>query len=317
MRRSLVFGLILAALWSGVAQAQEKINYGTAIKLSAVYYLPVLAAQEKGFFQKNGLDVTWVPAQSGPDLQRDLATGAVQMGSSTGATDIPAIAKGVPSVIVASMQPSDDFAVWVRTNSRFQKPEDLKGAKIGVSRLGGAEHAYGRLVAHGLGLDNGIQFVSTGGVQESVAVLTTGGIDGVVLSPHQMIDLLLQGRVKALVQLEKYEKQPWLSYTVVASKEFVAKEPDTVKRILASLWEADRFIMSPAGKAWAIGKLKEENHYSDAAAQKIYDILNLSSDGKFEKQAVQNVADFMVAYDLIKASDVKSVDSLYTDQFVR
>ena len=74
--------------------------------------------------------------------------------------------------------------------------------------------------------------------------------------------------------------------------------------------------MSPEGKPWALAKLKEVSHYSDAAAEKLYGILNLSSDGKFEKQAVQNVVDFMVDYDLLKASDIKSVDSLFTDQFV-
>ncbi|HKT18405.1 MAG TPA: ABC transporter substrate-binding protein [Stellaceae bacterium] len=317
MRRSLGFGLILLALSVGVAQAQEKINYGTAIKFSPVYYLPVLAAQEKGYFQKNGLDVTWVPSQSGPDMQRDLATGAVQIGSSNAGTDIPAIAKGVPAIIVANLQPTDDFAVWVATNSRFQKPADLKGAKIGVSRLGGAEHAYGRLVARGLGLEKDIQFVSTGGVRESVAVLTTGGIDGVVLSPNQMMDLMLQGRVKSLVPLSAYQKKPWLSYTVVANKSFVAKEPGTVKKILASLWDADRFVLSADGRPWALAKLKEVSHYSDAAAERLYALLNLSTDGKFQKQAVENVVDFMVDYDLLKKGDVKSVDTLYTDQFVR
>lgn len=317
MRRSFLFGLILAALTLGGAHAQEKITYGTAIKFSPIYYLPVLAAQEQGYFKKNGLDVTWAPSQSGPDMQRDIATGTVQIGSSNAGTDIPAIAKGVPAVIVANLQPTDDFAVWVPANSRFQKPADLKGAKIGVSRLAGAEHAYGRLVAKSLGLQNDIQFVSTGGVQESVAVLTTGGIDGVVLSPNQMIDLLLQGRVRQLVALATYQKQPWLSYTIVANKAFIAKEPETVKRILASIWAANGFIMSPEGKPWTLAKLKEVSNYSDAAAERLYSLLNLSRDGKFQKQAVQNVLDFMVEYELLKPSDVTSVDNLFTDQFVR
>ncbi len=315
--RSFLFSMILVALSISTANAQEKINYGTAIKFSPVYYLPVLAAQEQGFFKKNGLDVTWMPSQSGPDLQRDIATGTVQIGSSNAGTDIPAIAKGVPAVIVANLQPTDDFAVWVSSNSRFQTPADLKGAKIGVSRLAGAEHAYGRLVAKGLGLESAIQFVSTGGVQESVAVLTTGGIDGVVLSPNQMMDLFLQGRVRQLVQLATYEKQPWLSYTIVANKAFIAKEPDTIKRILASIWEANHFIMSPAGKPWALAKLKEVSNYSDAAAEKLYSMLNLSPDGRFQKQAVQNVVDFMVEFELLKASDIGSIDNLFTDQFVR
>ncbi len=233
MRKTFVLGLIVLALSTSNLFAQEKVVYGTAIKLSAVYYLPVLAAQEQGIFKKNGLEVEWVPTQSGPDLQRDIASGAIQIGSSTGATDIPAIAHGVPSIIVANLQPDDGFQVWVRTDSRFQKPEDMKGAKIGVSRLGGAEHAYGRLVAKGLHIaDSDIQFVSTGGVNASVAVLTTGGIDGVVLSPHQMVNLYLQGKVRPLVPVSRFETQPWLSYTIVANRDFVQKEPGTVKKVI-------------------------------------------------------------------------------------
>ena len=317
MRTSFLFGMFLVALSASNLAAQEKVVYGTAIKLSAVYYLPVLAAQEQGFFKKNGIEAEWVPTQSGPDLQRDITSGAIQIGSLTGATDIPAIAKGVPSVIIANLQSEDGFAVWVNTKSRFQVPLDLKGSKIGVSRLGGAEHAYGQLVARGLGIAPDVQFVSTGGVSESVALLTTGGIDGVVLSPHQMVDLQIQGRVKPLLTVNKYEAKPWLSYTIVAGTDFVAKKPDTVKRVVASILEANRFLMSPAGKPFAIAKMKEVHHYSDEAAAAIYEILDLSKDGKFEKKAIQNVVDFMVNYDLMKATDISSIDKLYTDKFVR
>ena len=109
-------------------------------------------------------------------MQRDFAASAIQIGSSIGSADILAIARGVPVVIVANLQSSDNFAIWVAGNSRIRAPQDLKGAKLGVSQLGGAEHAYGRLVAKRLGLtNNDVQFVGTGGIQESLAILITGG----------------------------------------------------------------------------------------------------------------------------------------------
>ena len=74
------------------------------------------------------------------------------MGSSNGGTDIPAISRGVPAVITANLQQRDGFAFWVLTNSRIKTPQDLKGAKIGVSRLSGVEHAYGLLAVKHLGL---------------------------------------------------------------------------------------------------------------------------------------------------------------------
>ena len=317
MRLSVVIGLILSTLSVTTGWAQDKVRYGSAIKLSPVFYLPILAAQEKGIFKKNRLDVEWVPSQSGPDLQRNLASSVVQIGSSTGGGDIPAIGRGVPAIIVANLQSNDDFAVWILGNSRLQKPEDLKGAKIGVSRLSGAEHAYGRLVAKQLGLTNDIQFVAAGGVRESIALMLTGGVDAVVLSPHNLIDLQIQGRVKELLRVGSYEAKPWLSYTIIAAKAFVEKQPDVAKRTLNSIFEANRFIMSSDGRPWTIAKMKEENKYSDQAAEVAYTTLSLSPDGKLEKEAVKNVVNFMAEFGLVNAADVSNVDTLFTDQFVR
>ena len=296
--------------------ALDKISYGTAVKLSPVYYLPVLAGQDHGIFKKNGLDVEWVPANSGPDFHRALAAGAVQIGSSNSATDIPAIGRGAPSVIVADLQTADNFGIWVSTKGHINTIQDLKGAKIGVSRLSGAEDSYGKLVASKAHIE-GMQYTASGGVQESMALLLTGGIDGVVLTPHQMIDLKLQGKVKEVAEVEKYKPQPWVSYTIVAAKDFVAKQPDVAKRVIHSILEANAYITSPAGKPWALAKMKEISHYSDAAAPAVYDETALSKDGKIDRAAVKNVVDFMVQYNLIKASDVQNVDTLFTDKFVK
>ena len=39
-------------------------------------------------------------------------------------------ARGVPEIIVADLQAPENFFVWVRTDSRIRKVEDLKGARI-------------------------------------------------------------------------------------------------------------------------------------------------------------------------------------------
>jgi ABC-type nitrate/sulfonate/bicarbonate transport system substrate-binding protein len=310
-----IAGLVLLLLGVPDGAAQESLKYGSAVKFTPVFYLPVLAAEEQGIFKQHGLAVEWFPARSGSDLQRDFAAGAITIASSTGTADILAIAHGVPTVIVATLQSGDNFAVWVAASGRIRQPQDLKGGKLGVSQLGGAEHAYGRLAAERLGLTNDLQFVSTGGIQESLAILLTGGIDGVVLTPSQMINLKLQGKVRDLLQVET--AKPWEAYTITARKEFVAQQPDTVRRVVTSIVEANRFIMSAAGKPWAIAKMKEESKYSDEAAEAIYATLDLSQDGKIDRQAIRNVADFMVKYDLLKAPAAPPIDTLFDDMFKR
>lgn len=312
-----LLGFILLTLSAPNLSAQEKLKYGSAIKFSPQFYVPVLAAEEKGIFKRNGLDMEWFPSQSGTDLQRAFAASAIRIASSMATADILSIARGVPEVILASLQSNDDFAVWVSTKGRIQKPQDLKGAKLGVSRFGGVEHAYGQLVAKQLGLAKDVQFVSTGGIKESLAVLTTGGIDGVVLTPGQMINLQLEGRVKALLQVQDYLPKPWTAYTIVARRDFVQKEPDSVRRVVRSILEANRFAMSKEGKPWVLAKMQEISNYSVEGANLIYDALDLSKDGKLEKEAIKNLSDFMVEYGLMKAAEAPSMDTVFTDQFIR
>ncbi len=314
--RAAVLALAALLLTAPNLAAQEKLKYGSAVKFSPTYYLPVLAAQEKGFFKKHGLDVDWFPARSGPDLMRDFASGVLPIGSSTGATDVPAIGRGVPAVIVANLQSADNFGIWVPTNSRIHQPKDLKGATLGVSRLSGAEDAYGRLVAERLGIAKDVKFTATGGIRESLALLTTGRIDGVVLTPNQMTPLRLQGKVRELLKVETYAPQPWLSYTITARRDFVDNHTETARNVVQSILEANRFIMSPEGKKWAVATMEKQSKYSPAAAEAIYATLSLSPDGKFKPGALKNLTDFMVHYGLLKGSELPPLDKLVTDKLV-
>jgi NitT/TauT family transport system substrate-binding protein len=311
-----LLALFAASLSTSHAGAQDALKYGSAVKLVAVYYLPVLAAQEQGFFKQNGLDVEYFPSQSGTDMQRALAASAIKIGSSGAGSDILSAARGVPVVIVANLQSYDDFAIYVASNGRTQKPQDLKGAKIGVSRFGGLEHAYGQLVAQQLGLGSDIQFVSTGGINESLALLTTGGIDAVVHIPDTTMNLVLEGHIKPLLRVRDYLPKSWAASTIVARKDFVEKETDTARRVVQSILEANRFIMSPAAKPWVIAKMQQMNNYTPEAANIIYSSLALSPDGTMPQDAIKNLTDFMVAHGLIKAAEAPSLDQMYTDRLL-
>ena len=85
----------VAAAMIGPAVGQEKLKIGSAVQVFPPYYLPISAAQEKGIFKKNGLDVEWMPSQSGADLTRAFAASAIKIALSAAATDTLAIARSV------------------------------------------------------------------------------------------------------------------------------------------------------------------------------------------------------------------------------
>src|ERR1700683_1800588 len=307
----------IAAALVGPAAGQEKLKIGSAVQVFPPYYLPIIAAQDKGIFKKNGVDAEWLPSQSGADLTRAFAASAIKIALSAAATDTLAIARGVPVSVIGNLQSYDDFAIWSSTKGRINKGDDLKGAKIGVSRFGGLEHSYAQLVAKNLGINESVQYVSTGGINESLAALVTGSIDAVVLPVANMLTLKLDGKVREIAQIRSYLPKEWISYTVVAQKDFIANEPSTVRKVVQSIFEANRFIMSAEGKPWAVAKMKEINNYSDEGAAGSYETLGLSQDGKIGREGLRNLLGFMSEYTILKKDEVPPVEKIVDDQFVK
>jgi len=297
--------------------AQEKLKIGSAVEVFPPYYLPIYAAQEKGIFKKNGLDVEWAPSQSGADMTRAFAASAIKIALSAAATDSLAVARGVPLSVIGNLQSYDDFALWSASKGRVAKGEDLKGGKIGVSRFGGLEHSYAQLAAKKLGIEKDVQFVSTGGINESLAALVTGAIDAVVLPVANMLTLKLDGKVREIAEIKTFLPNKWISYTVVAQKDFIAKEPATVKAVVQSIFEANRFIMSAEGKPWVIAKMREINGYSAEAASASYDTLALSETGRIGTKGFENLLEFLSDYQMMKKDEVPAVGKIVDDQFVR
>jgi len=75
MAKKLVFGVVLAIISSFgyVGHAVEKLNFGTATKTSPHYALPMVAAEEKGFWKEQGLEVEGIPFSSAGAMFRAIA----------------------------------------------------------------------------------------------------------------------------------------------------------------------------------------------------------------------------------------------------
>ena len=59
--------------------AAEKVKIGTPLKFQAVFAMPMLAAEEKGFWKQQGLEVEWVPFTGEVPMQQAVATGVLQL----------------------------------------------------------------------------------------------------------------------------------------------------------------------------------------------------------------------------------------------
>ncbi|MDX2272329.1 MAG: ABC transporter substrate-binding protein [Cyanobacteriota bacterium] len=90
-----------------------------------------LVAQEKGFYEQEGLKVTLLPIGDQSPIQT-VAVGGADFGT-TWITDLlTARAQGLPVVHIAQMFQKSGYAMVALKSTNISKPEDFKGKKIGI-----------------------------------------------------------------------------------------------------------------------------------------------------------------------------------------
>lgn len=297
--------------WLGAA---EKLKFATSVRAYSVFYLPALAAQEKGFWKENGLDTEWVPFSAGGAMVPAVAAGEINVALASVTLIAQAAARGIPVWAVSNLYPKEEFYVYVRADSRFKEPRDLKGAKMSVSRFGAIQHAYGRTVTRALGLEKDVRLVATGGIAETVAALRTGAIDALVLTRDQMINFKIAGEVKELVTVSSYLPKDWVDMVMMARKDFSEKNPDMVKKMVKALLQSLDFIQK--NPRWAIGTMKRESGFSEEAARTLYEGFRFTRDGKMEKSAVESVRNFLMEYGIVPKDKTPPATELYTERFL-
>ena len=127
--------ILLLVISASSALGAEKIKIGY---LRIVMSLPTFLAQEKGLFEKEGLDVELIPFNSGTAIIDALVTGRIDVnacGSTAGywfaEQNVPGRFKifltyGTPSI------ENPSFVVIVRKDSPLKDLTDLKGKKVGT-----------------------------------------------------------------------------------------------------------------------------------------------------------------------------------------
>lgn len=293
--------------------AAESVKMGTSIRAFSVYVLTFAAGDEKGIWKRHGVNVEWVPFKGGAAQYRAVAAGSLKLGLGPAVSEIRAIARRVPMVIVMEYQSRQEFFVWVQSASRFKKPADLRGAKVGISRFGGAQHAYGLAAIKALGLEKETKFIAAGGISATLAALKTSKIDAMVQPLEIMVKMKVKGEVRELLSVADHLPRPWPAHMAFAHNNLVKEDPQTIKKVLAGLLDISAFIGKNPG--WAVAKMEKELGYPKDAAKLIYDEYRLNKDGKINPQGLKNVTDFLVEFGLIPKDKAPELDKIYTTQF--
>jgi len=168
--------------------APERIALTVAYSSLVASQSPSWIAKDAGIYDRYGLDVNLVYISSAQQNVAALLSGETDVAISGGTGIITPTLQGADIVTFAGTK--NQLAGRIMARPEIQSVADLKGKRVGVTRLGGNSHYIGivALQRYGLSPDRDVIFIGAGGTPEIVGALTAGSLDaGVIVSPGDYV----------------------------------------------------------------------------------------------------------------------------------
>lgn len=217
--------------------ADKLVGIHSAIAISQS--LPWIA-REAGIFRKHNLDFDLV-------LMRSAATAAAAMVG--GETDVGLI--GGIGIVSAYVQGAQDFVIVgavknILTHSiiakpEIKRPEDLKGKRIGVNRIGSNNHYFAIQVLQRIGLDpvRDVIFRQTGGDSADLIALLNGSVDASAMLTYGQ-NAVAQGFHYLVYGPDL--RIPYAAAAFATRRSVLSRRPQVIGQFMHSMAEASRIF---------------------------------------------------------------------------
>lgn len=233
-----------ASSTSSTASATKTINITVAQAVKTLIYLPLYVAKDKGYFAKQGLNVSILTASNGANAVSDVEAGSAQFSlqdpmigvlANLKGADVKSVAEvvnGVPSWIVAS------------NSSNIKTVSDLAGKTIASANIPntGSYLLQDQLKTLGLTSKVSIDYVQIG--SES-APLLSGQVPAAVVEEPDLARLMAMPNKYHLVQSFTSRKSGGYAYSsIVTSSAYLKSHSSVVARFVKALDQAEQAISS-------------------------------------------------------------------------
>ncbi len=184
-------------------------------------------AMEAGYFKDEGLDAEDVHIASSSRAIPALIAGDVQFSNADGNGLVQSVVQGADVKAVVGETNRLVFSVMVAPG--INSPQDMKGKKLGITRVGSSTHtaALQALAIWGLKVDEDVALVQLNEVPNILAALEAKQIDAGVVSPPTNTRAKASG-YKELINLAT-DGPEYVSVTIATTNKFIKENPEAVK----------------------------------------------------------------------------------------
>jgi NitT/TauT family transport system substrate-binding protein len=234
--RRLLLGAIAAAVLAGsvAAQAADKVTLRTNWLFYGSHSIFLLGI-DKGFYAKEGIDLTVKQGNGSGNAVRLVANGDSDFAYGSAVTMLNLAAQGAPVIAVATIDARGADAVLANPDSGIKDWKDLEGKNVlttagaGVNTLFPVAAKNHGVDADRISLTNVAENALVSSYLQGLAPAMLGGMD------DKPAEIKANGG-KPPVLLDYGVPQP--GYAIVASKKMVAGNPDLVRRFVKATLEA-------------------------------------------------------------------------------
>ena len=230
---------LFALLWQVCAICEsfgeDRIRIGVPLFPTVSY--PVFIAQERGFFEKNGLKGEIIRINSEPTTYQALISGDIDATSGAPTGLVQSNIQGVPVVSLGSWDNLVSYTMITR--EKVDDLSQLKGKKIGINRLGGKSSLVLRVMLEEAGLNTSkdVTLLQLGGSQERLAALIRGGIDA---AP---VDFAFEPKMKQLgFHLVTGRKTPFMNGPITVTVASLKANRNKWVRFVKAYLEATQYM---------------------------------------------------------------------------
>jgi ABC-type nitrate/sulfonate/bicarbonate transport system substrate-binding protein len=238
-----LYGLILL-LFQLVVLPQSAI---AADKLVGIHSARVLSqsmpwiAHEAGLFKKYNIEFPLVFIASSPAVTAAMLGGDAEIGLTGGEGMIRAYIQGATEfVFIGAVKNVLTHSILAKAPIR--KPEDLKGKKIGINRIGSNPHYFAVQALKRAGLDGArdVTMIQSGGAPETLAALISGGIDAAALTAPMDAQALANGYQYILYGPDM--RIPYAATVFVTRRSVIAKRAPVINQFMRAMAEAAKIL---------------------------------------------------------------------------
>ena len=282
-----------------------------------IQFAPFYVAIEKGYFRDAGIEIEF-DYKFETDGVALVGAGELPFAIASGEQVLLARAQGLPIVYVAAWYQQYPVSVVARSELGILIPQDLKGRKIGLPGLFGANYVGLRALLHEAGLKESDVTLDAVGFNQ-VELMAAGQQDIVVgYAANEPIQLRAQGVAVTEIRVADYVQLA--SNGILASEKVITENPELVRAFVGAFLKGLKDTVANPDEALTMSESYIPNFADlDSGVQK--QILETSVEqwkaerpGYSDPQAWENMQNVLLEMGLI--TEEIDLNKAFTNEFV-